>query len=112
MPVKIKTLRHSVHFDASPSEIYEMLMISKKHAAFSKSPAKISSKVGGHFGAYEGYAEGKNLELFKGRKIVQLWRSSDWPRGHYSTATWTFRLPDGGGCTMDFVQEGVPAADF
>ena len=112
MAVKVKTIRQSVHFDATPSEIYELLMISKKHAAFSGEPAKISTKVGGNFTAYGDYIEGRQIELFKGKKIVQSWRTSEWPKGHYSTATWTFRLPAEGGCTMDFIQEGVPLEHF
>jgi activator of HSP90 ATPase len=110
--MKLKTIRHSIHFHSTAGEIYELLMISKRHAAFSGSPAKISVKVGGPFTAYDGYIEGTNLELFKGKKIVQSWRTTEWPKGHFSTVTWTFRKPDEGGVTMDFLQEGVPLEFF
>ena len=110
-PSRSRPSRQSVHFDATPSQIYELLMISKKHAAFSGEPAKISTKVGGNFTAYGDYIEGKNIELFKGKKIVQSWRTSEWPKGHYSRATWTFRLPAEGGCTMDFISRRAYALE-
>lgn len=110
--MKVKTLRQCEHFHTTASEFYDLMMISKKHAAFSGAPAKISTKVGGNFSVYDGYAEGTHLELFKGRKIKQTWRASDWPAKHFSTVTFTFRKPDEGGCTVDFIQEGIPQGQF
>ena len=41
------------------------------------------------------------------QKIVQSWRGSDWPQGHYSTAT--FSLGEAkGGTRLTFAQTGVP----
>ena len=85
-----KSIHQSVTFSASPHEVYELLMDSKKHAAFSGEAASISRKVGGKIKAYGDYIEGKNLELEADKKIVQLWRASDWPKGQYSTVTFTF----------------------
>jgi len=41
-----KTIRQSVTIKASPHAVYEALMDSRKHAAFSGMPARISRKVG------------------------------------------------------------------
>jgi len=39
----------------------------------------IDPKNGGNFTAWDGYIQGKNLELVPGRKIVQSWRTSEFP---------------------------------
>ena len=107
----VKVIRQKVIFKASPHEIYEMLMDSKKHAEFTGDDAEISRKVGGKITAYGGYIEGENLELAKDRKIVQKWRGSDWLEGHYSTAAFELK-PVEGGTQLIFVQTNVPDGQY
>jgi activator of HSP90 ATPase len=102
-----KTIRQTATFKASPHEVYEALMDARKHSRFTGGDAKISRKVGGKFTIYGGEIEGNNLELEPDKKIVQTWRYSDWPEGHYSTAT--FALKDIDGATrLSFTQKDVP----
>jgi len=72
-----RTIKQSVTIKASPHVVYEALMDSKKHAAFTGGKATISRKVGGKFSVFDEYAEGENLELVPDKKIVQSWRASD-----------------------------------
>ena len=74
--MKTKTLQQKVRFRASPIEVYEMLMDSRKHRSLSSMPAKISKKVGGRFTAWGSHISGFNLALLPGRKIVQAWRAT------------------------------------
>ncbi len=103
----MKTIKQIVNFRASQHEIYEMLMDSKKHAKFTGSKASMSRKVGGKISAYDGYIEGKNLELVKDKKIVQKWRGSDWPEGHFSMAIFELRKARNG-TRLLFTQKEVP----
>jgi len=105
--MKTKTIRQSVRFKASPHEIYEMLMDSGKHAKLTGEKARISRKIGGKLTAYGGYIEGINLNLVPDRKIVQSWRGSDWPQGHYSRATFSLKKIKNG-THLTFTQSGVP----
>jgi activator of HSP90 ATPase len=105
--METRDIRLTVLFKAKPHEVYEALMDSKKHAAFSDSEAKISRQAGGKFTAYDGYITGKNVELIIDRKIVQSWRGSDWPEGYYSRVTFDLE-PTAGGTRLLFVHEGVP----
>jgi len=89
--MKTKTIRQSVTFKTSPHEIYEALMDSRRHAKFTGTRAEISCKVGGEFTAYDGYIKGINLNPMPDKKIVQPWRGSDWPEGHYSRPTFSLR---------------------
>ena len=105
--MKTKNIRQSVTFKASPNEVYEALMDSRRHTKFTGEKAKISRKIGGEFIAYGGYIEGTNLDLAPDKKIVQLWRGSDWPKGHYSKTTFVFRKVKDG-TRLTFTQTGVP----
>lgn len=105
--MKTRTIRQSVTFKASPHDVYEMLMDSRKHAAFTGSKARISRKVGGEFTAYDGSLSGSNLGLVPDKKIVQSWRGSDWPEGHYSRAVFSLKEIDSG-TRLTFTQTGVP----
>jgi activator of HSP90 ATPase len=102
-----KSFRQTIKFKASPHEIYEMLMDSKKHSAFTGSATTISRRVGGKFSVWDGELEGENLELVPDSKIVQSWRSGDWPEGHYSKITFSLKAVDGG-TQLTFTQSGVP----
>jgi len=106
--VKTKNIRQSVTFKASPHEVYEALMDSRRHAKLTGEKARVSRKIGGKLMAYGGYIEGANLDLVPDKKIVQLWRGSDWPKGHYSKATFALRKVKGG-TRLTFTQTGVPA---
>jgi activator of HSP90 ATPase len=102
-----KTIKQSVMIKASPHEVYEALMDSKKHAKFTGGKAVISREVGGKFSAFGGYSEGVNLELVPDKKIVQSWRADDWPEGHYSKATFALKAV-AGGTELTFTQSEVP----
>jgi activator of HSP90 ATPase len=106
-----RKIRQSVTFRASPHDVYEALMDAKKHAKFTGGKASISREVGGKFSVFDGYAEGVNLQLVPDKKIVQSWRASDWPEGHYSEVTFLFKEIEGG-THLTFNQTGVPEEQY
>lgn len=57
-------------------------MDGKKHSQFTGSKATSNPKVGGKFTAWDGYIAGKNLELEKGKRILQEWVTTEWPKGY------------------------------
>ena len=109
--MKTRTIKQSATLKASPHEVYEALMDSRKHTAFTGDKAKISSKVGGTFTAGDGYASGKNAELIPDKKIIQSWRGSDWPEGHYSKVTYSLKKVKSG-TRLTFRQSGVPEKHY
>jgi activator of HSP90 ATPase len=109
--IKTKTVKQVVAFKAPPHVVYEMIMDSKKHAAFSGSRAKMGRRVGSSFTAYGGWIEGKNLKLIPNRLIVQAWRGKDWPKGHYSKTMFLFTKTKSG-TKLTFGQTGVPVEKY
>lgn len=108
--MKTKDYTETVTFKAAPHDVYEALMDSKKHAAFTGAAADISREVGGKFTAWDGYITGTNLELVPDKKIVQDWRASDWPEGTVSEVTFLLEsAPEG--ARLTFTHTGIPA-DF
>jgi activator of HSP90 ATPase len=105
--MRTKTLQQTVTFKASPREVYDMLMDSKKHRSLSGQPAKISKKVGGKFTAWKSHLSGINLVLRPGRKIVQAWRATGWWPEHYSIAIFDISKTRGGS-KLKFTQIGIP----
>jgi activator of HSP90 ATPase len=106
-----KVIRCSIALKGIPEEVYEVLMDSRKHAKLTGAAAKISCEVGGTISAYDGYIEGKNVELVRNRRIVQLWRGSDWPEGVFSRVTFSLRRMHGG-TQISFHQSGVPDTQY
>lgn len=103
----MKTIKQIINFKTQPHDIFESLMDSKKHSAFTSSKCSIKRKVGQAFSAYDNYATGKNLQIVKDKKIVQTWRASDWPDKIYSKITFTLTKTKTG-TKLAFTQQGVP----
>ena len=103
----MKTIKQAAYFNASPHEIFELLMDSRKHAGFTGHRARISRKKNGRFTAYDNWINGKNLEIVKDRKIVQAWRGADWKKGYFSKVEFLLKKK-GKGCKLIFTHKGVP----
>ena len=66
---------------ASPRVVYEAWLDSKAHGLFTGSAAEIDPHVNGAFTAWDGYISGKTLELEPYRRILQSWRTDEFPAG-------------------------------
>ncbi len=64
---------------ASAERIYQAWLSSDEHAAFIGASAEIRPEVGAKFSMWDGYIEGRNEELELNRRIVQSWRTTEFP---------------------------------
>ena len=93
---------------ATPMEVYEAYVDEEKQTEFTGSRATSDSRVGGEFTAWDGYITGKYIELKPGKKIVQEWRSSDFPEGA-SPSRFEISLREvKGGTELTMTHAGVP----
>jgi len=104
-----KPVHHEVEFHASPKEVYDAYLDSRRHARFTGQSATMSRKEGGKFTAGDGYISGTNVELIPGKRIVQAWRASEWPDGVYSILRFELK-PKGKGTRMVVDHLAVPDA--
>ncbi len=109
MNVKTTTITQRVVISALPEEVYEALLDPTEHSEFTDSKATGKPKVGSKFTAWDGYISGKNLELEKGKRIVQDWITTEWPEGYPpSKLEITLKKIDGK-TELTMTQSNVPA---
>jgi len=105
MKQKIKL---SVTLPASPDVIYRAWLSSKEHSAFTGEKSKFTSRKGGSYTAGGGYMWGKNLELDPGKKIVQSWRSTDFPKDAEDSLLEISLSKSGRGTKLTLTHSGFP----
>lgn len=97
----------TVHFDAAVDRVYAAIADSREHSAFTGAPAELASHVGGPFTTHGGAIEGRMLEVVPNERIVQAWRSGDWPDGVFSIVRYDF-APDDDGTRISLEHTGLP----
>lgn len=104
------SLRVSARFPVPPSRVYADWLDPAGHAALTGgNPASCDPRPGGAFTAWEGYISGTTLELVPGRRIVQAWRTSDFPAEAPDSRLVVELSADGDGCRVDIVHDEIPA---
>jgi len=105
-----KTIKQKVKFRLSPDFVYQWLTDSKRHSRLTGETAKISKKVGGPFSLRKGRVTGINVDLVPGERIVQAWRTKEFPKGIFSMATFQLSRSKSGGTELVLTHRGVPKA--
>lgn len=74
------TIELSRILPATPDRIYLAWLNGPDHTAMTGGKATVAStEVGGAFTAWDGYIDGVHVALEPGRRIVQAWRTDDFP---------------------------------
>jgi activator of HSP90 ATPase len=68
-------------FPVAQRELYLAWLDGKKHTAFTGGEAVIDATVGGRFTAWDGYIEGRIEQLEPPERVLQSWRTTDFPSG-------------------------------
>jgi activator of HSP90 ATPase len=93
-----------------PDHVYRALTDAKEHSAFTGAKATGAARAGDTFTAWDGYITGRHVELEPGVRIVQEWRTAEWPEGAPpSKVEWTFQETSGG-TEVTLVHSDVPAS--
>ena len=109
MSKETKAIKQTELIPAKPVDVYEALMDAKRHTEFTGSKATSDPRVGGEFTAWDGYIFGKNLNLENGKRIVQEWKTTEWPADYPpSIVEFTFKQTKNG-TELTMVHQNVPA---
>ena len=68
-------------FKVSSDRLYRAWLDSDEHAAFTGGEANIKNEVGSTFTAWDEYIDGEILELEPGKRILQTWKTTEFPSG-------------------------------
>ena len=102
-------IKLSASFPVSPKRIYDAWLNGKEHGSMTGAKATASIKIGGKFTAWDGYISGMNLELVPNKRILQSWRSTEFPKDHLDSYL-LVKLEDvKGGTKVTLVHSEVPA---
>lgn len=103
-------IHQEVTINAAPKAVFDILMSEQKFSAMTGGrKANISSDVGGAVSLFDGAISAINVELVSGTRVVQAWRSNDWPEGIYSIVRFDLNA-DGDKTKLVFDQAGHPEA--
>lgn len=70
----------SAFFPTQTAEkIYTAWLDSQAHSAMTGSPAEVDPALGGKFTAWDGYIHGQTLAAEPFRRILQTWRTTEFP---------------------------------
>lgn len=103
-----ETIQLSAFIPAEPMRVYVAWLSSEEHSAFTGGKAECDDKVGGQFTAWDGYIEGTNQQLLEGRKIVQAWRTTEFPEGAEDSLLTVHFDPEQGGTRLTILHSRIP----
>ncbi len=101
-------MKLSVLLPASPEKLYHAWLDSEEHSRFTGSKAIIDNKIGGKFTSWDSYIEGETLELHPYNKIVQTWRTSDFPDNYPDSRLEVSLEPQGNKTVLTLIHSGIP----
>jgi activator of HSP90 ATPase len=93
---------------ASPEAIYDAWLDSSGHSAMTGAKATASDKAGAAFAAWDGYISGRNIELIRGQRIVQSWRTSQFAAADPDSIITVTLAPAEGGARLTLEHANVP----
>lgn len=93
---------------ASPEEIYHAWLSSDGHSGMTGSPATASDQVGDEFSAWDGYIQGRNLELEPHTRIVQAWRTTEFSSSEPDSRIEITLVPVGAKTRLTLHHSGLP----
>jgi activator of HSP90 ATPase len=98
----------STTFSVAPEEIYVAWLSSEGHSAMTGSRAEVEEGTGGAFKAWDGYIWGMTLELEAPRRIVQAWRTSEFPEDSPDSRVEILLEKVPGGTKITLVHTDIP----
>ena len=108
MAVETDSITLTAVLPAAPERVYRSWLDSAEHTAMTGGTAVIDPRVGGAHSAWDGYITGTTLGLEPGRRIVQAWRTANFPKKSADSRLEVLLEPDGDGTRLTIVHTSIP----
>ncbi len=106
-----ESIKLSAVFPVNAKTLYEAWLDSKQHSAFTGSKAKINSKIGGTYTAWDKYISGKTIMLQPYSRIVQSWRTTEFHDSYPDSTVEILFEKSANGTKLTIVHSGIPKGD-
>jgi uncharacterized protein YndB with AHSA1/START domain len=103
-----ETIQVSALVSAKPEQVYAAWLDSAAHGKMTGSEALIDPTVHGRHSAWGGYIVGETLELDPDRRIVQSWRTSEFPEGSADSRVVVTFDEEGGQTRVTIAHSEIP----
>ena len=104
------TLKISEVFPVSAKILFDAWLNSDEHSEFVDGKAEIRPNVGSKFSIWDGYITGTNITLQPYGRIVQTWRSTDFPKGAGDSKLEILFEKAGNGTRITLIHTKLPPA--
>jgi activator of HSP90 ATPase len=104
----LESFEISAVLSATPKRLYEAWLSSKEHTAMTGGQASIEPQVGGKHYEWDGYIRGVNLELEPYKRIIQSWRSDEFPEGSQDSRLEVRFETIKGGTKLTLIHSDIP----
>jgi uncharacterized protein YndB with AHSA1/START domain len=103
-----ESIEVSARFPVTPDQLFRAWLDSREHTRFTGGVAHIDPSVGGRFSAWDDYITGRTLEIEPGRRIVQAWRTAEFPLGAPDSRLEARFESENGGTRLVLVHTDIP----
>ncbi len=104
----LERIRVAEVIPTTPAKVYAAWIDGKKHAAMTGLKATGKGEVGASFTAGEGYISGRHLELVPDARIVQSWRTTEFPEDASDSRVEILLAEDAEGCRVTVIHSDIP----
>ena len=98
----------SIEIPVSARRIYEAWLNSEEHAAFTGGEATVDPNINGEYTAWDGYIQGKTIELEPYKRIVQTWRTTDFLESSPDSRLEVLLEEAEGGTKVTLIHSNIP----
>ena len=95
-------------FPTTAERIFDLWMDAEGHSRMTGSAATVDPRVGGEFSAWDGYITGVTETLEPGRRIVQRWRTTEFPTGADHSRVEVVLRPVDDGTELTLIHTEIP----
>jgi uncharacterized protein YndB with AHSA1/START domain len=107
--VGTETIVLSAIIPAPAGRLYGAWLDANEHAKMTKGgAATVEAHVGGKHSAHDGYIWGSILELEPGKRIVQTWRTPEFPADHHDSRLEVSFTDVDGGAEVTIAHSSIP----
>lgn len=93
---------------APPEKVFRAWLSSEGHTGMTGSTARVEPRVGGSFTAWDGYISGRTAALKPYTRILQDWRTSEFPEDAPDSQIEILLEPAEGGTKLTLTHRNIP----